>query len=185
MDARVVVGVQDPADLQLLLQVGFKLGIEEFHDGLVAEGESREMAWPLEKWGFRYSPLQKFKMSLVIDSHRAGFFHLPSVHLQSHLAGHLLDSHMNQSYAYLCTFALECSFLSSYHNAALPDPRAQLNAHLLHTAFPDYAKIPSVLCWVPSGGRDLSLTLLLGIPSAHSGFRSVLQGSVAFPTWLP
>lgn len=149
-----MVGVQDPADLQLLLQVGFELGIEEFHDGLVAKGERREMAWPLQKWGFRYNPLSKFKMSSVIDSpHRAGFFRLPSVHLQSHLAGHLLDPHMNQSYAHLCTFALECPFFSSHHDTALPDPRAQLNAHLFHRAFPDYAKTPSVLCWVPSGGQ--------------------------------
>lgn len=49
VDARVMVGVQYPADLQLLLQVGFELGINEFHDGLVAKGESREMAPPLQK----------------------------------------------------------------------------------------------------------------------------------------
>lgn len=52
MDAGVMVGVQYPADLQLLLQVGLKLGINEFHDGLVAKGESKEMADPLQKWGF-------------------------------------------------------------------------------------------------------------------------------------
>lgn len=47
MDARVVVGVQYPANLQLLLQVGLKLGINEFHNGLVAKGKSKEMAEPL------------------------------------------------------------------------------------------------------------------------------------------
>ena len=52
MDARVMVGVQYPADLQLLLQVGLKLGIDEFHDGLVATGESGEMARPLQTPGF-------------------------------------------------------------------------------------------------------------------------------------
>ena len=36
VDARVMVGVQYPADPQLLLQVGLKLGTDEFHDGLVA-----------------------------------------------------------------------------------------------------------------------------------------------------
>lgn len=96
-------------------------------------------------------------MSLVTNSpHQAGFLLLSSVHLQSHLAGHLLDPHMNQSYAHLCTFAPECPFLSSHHNTALPDPRAQLNAHLLHTAFSDYAKIPSVLGiqWWPGSLPD-------------------------------
>lgn len=51
VDSGVVVGVQYPADLQLLLQVGFELGVDEFYDGLVAgggmrggEGESKEMA---------------------------------------------------------------------------------------------------------------------------------------------
>lgn len=44
MDSGVMVGVQHPADLQLFLEVGLKLGIDEFHDRLVAEGESREMA---------------------------------------------------------------------------------------------------------------------------------------------
>lgn len=38
MDARVVVGVQYPAYLQFLLQVGFELGINEFHNGFVARG---------------------------------------------------------------------------------------------------------------------------------------------------
>lgn len=36
MDVRIMVGVQCPADLQLLLQVGLRLGLDEFHDGLVA-----------------------------------------------------------------------------------------------------------------------------------------------------
>lgn len=49
MDAGIVVGVQYPADLQLLLQVSLKLGIDEFHDGLVAKGDSQEMAEPLQK----------------------------------------------------------------------------------------------------------------------------------------
>lgn len=48
VDARVVVGVQYPADLQFLLQVGFELGINEFHDGLVAKGESKKMARTLQ-----------------------------------------------------------------------------------------------------------------------------------------
>lgn len=56
-----MVGVQDPANLQLLLQVGFELGIEEFHDGLVAKGESREMAWPLQKGDFNTIPYRSLK----------------------------------------------------------------------------------------------------------------------------
>lgn len=51
VDAGVVVGVQYPADLQLLLQIGLKLGVDEFHDGLVAEGEWTERARPLQKPG--------------------------------------------------------------------------------------------------------------------------------------
>ena len=52
MDPRVVVVEERTADLQLLLQVGLKLGIDEFHDGLVATGESGEMARPLQTPGF-------------------------------------------------------------------------------------------------------------------------------------
>lgn len=52
VDAGVVVGVQYPADLQLLLQVGLELGINEFHDGLVAKRESVEMARAFQKLGF-------------------------------------------------------------------------------------------------------------------------------------
>ena len=52
VDAGIMVVVQYPEDLQLLLQVGLKLGVDEFHNGLVAKGESREMARPLQKPGF-------------------------------------------------------------------------------------------------------------------------------------
>lgn len=44
VDSGVMVGVQHPADLQLFLQVGLELGVDEFHDRLVAKGGSREMA---------------------------------------------------------------------------------------------------------------------------------------------
>lgn len=68
VDSGVVVGVQHPADLQLLLQVGLELGVDEFHDGLVAGkgGESRDMARPLPNLGFRYSPFSKLKIPWVI-----------------------------------------------------------------------------------------------------------------------
>ena len=36
MHVRVMVGVQYPTALQLLLQAGLKLGIDEFHGGPVA-----------------------------------------------------------------------------------------------------------------------------------------------------
>lgn len=48
MDSGVMVGVQYSPDLQLLLQVGLKLSVYEFHDGLIAREEGREMtssAW--------------------------------------------------------------------------------------------------------------------------------------------
>ena len=37
VDPGVVVGVQHPFDLQLLMQVGVKLGVNVVHDGLPAE----------------------------------------------------------------------------------------------------------------------------------------------------
>lgn len=63
MDAGVVVGVQYPADLQLLLQVGLKLGINEFYDGLVAKGESKEMAEPLRNGDFDKVPCRSLQCS--------------------------------------------------------------------------------------------------------------------------
>lgn len=36
MDPGVMVVVQNPSDLQLFLQVGFKLSINELNDGLIA-----------------------------------------------------------------------------------------------------------------------------------------------------
>lgn len=49
---------------------------------------------------------------------------------------------MSQTYAHQCAFTLGCPFLSSHPNPALPDLRAQLNAYLLHMAFPNYARNP-------------------------------------------
>lgn len=48
MDSGVMVGVQYSPDLQLLLQVGLKLSIYEFHYRLIAREERRNMlssAW--------------------------------------------------------------------------------------------------------------------------------------------
>lgn len=45
MNACVVVAVECALYLQLLLEVCFKLGIDEFHNGLVAGGETQEMVY--------------------------------------------------------------------------------------------------------------------------------------------
>lgn len=52
VDAGVMVGVQDPTDLQFFLQVGLKLGIDEFHNGLVAKRGEQESGRTTSKTGF-------------------------------------------------------------------------------------------------------------------------------------
>lgn len=49
MDPGVMVGVQHSSDLQLFLQVGLELCVNEFHDGLVAKKDRGE---PRQKLGF-------------------------------------------------------------------------------------------------------------------------------------
>lgn len=66
MDSGVVVGVQYSPDLQLLLQIGLKLSIYEFHDGFIAREERREMASCACLDFDIVSPTWKCKVSSVI-----------------------------------------------------------------------------------------------------------------------
>lgn len=57
VDSGVVVAVQHPADLQLLLQVGLELGVDEFHDGLVAGQGEQGRGWTACKPGLSVQSL--------------------------------------------------------------------------------------------------------------------------------